>query len=190
MDEQWQLYNEQGEPISNAGALKEDIFNKGLLHGASHVWVWRIADNVPEVLFQKRSATKETWPNLYDISAAGHIDLGENQLIAALREASEEIGIEIASSDLSLISVERVYMTTDNGKIENEFQWIYLYRMDGDFDFNLQLEEVESLQWQSLEDFKKAIESEPDRYVPHGTLYFSTVIDAIEFRLANNSHQA
>jgi isopentenyl-diphosphate Delta-isomerase len=185
MEEQWQLYDEQGRPLAR-GASKDDIYAKGLLHAASHVWIWRLHNGVVEILLQKRSETDETWPNLYDISAAGHIDLGEAPTDAAIRETREEIGIHIAESDLHLISVQKVYMTAENGKIENEFQWLYLYEMSGDTDFTLQVSEVASLQWQSLAAFRDAVKTQPASYVPHGELYFSTVINAIDFRLANN----
>ncbi len=60
-----------------------------------------------QVLFQKRTATKRTWPNHFDISAAGHIDLGEDPITAAIRETKEEIGIDVASNDLQFIGVDR-----------------------------------------------------------------------------------
>jgi len=185
MEELWQIYDEQGRPLENKGAERGDIFGKGLLHGASHVWICRLNKGVAEILLQKRSATKETWPNLYEFSAGGHVQLHEKPLMAAVREAREEIGIHVAESDLRLISVQKVYMTTENGKIENEFQYIYLYELRSEINFTLQNSEVAALQWQTLEEFKHALESNPTNFVPHGNLYFSTVINAIEFELAN-----
>lgn len=188
MDELWQLYDEQGRPLENKGAVRGDVFGKGLLHGASHVWIWRETNGAVEILLQKRSATKETWPNLYDISAAGHIDVNENPLTAAVRETCEEIGLDVVEPDLNLIGVHKAYMRTENAEIENEFQWLYLYKMPGSLDFTLQKSEVESLHWQSLEDFKAAVQSDPANYVPHGALYFSTIIETIEFQQTNRTH--
>lgn len=130
MKEQWQLYDEQGRALEGQGANKEAVFNDGILHGASHVWIWRRdSSGEIEILLQRRAANKRTWPGRYDISAAGHIDLGETPLIAALREAKEEINLDIDSNDLKLFGVHRAYMQAENGAIENEFQWLTAWRL-------------------------------------------------------------
>lgn len=177
MEELCQLYDEQGQALEGKGGSKNDIFSKGLLHGASHVWIWRKRNGVLEILLQKRAADKRTWPNRYDISAAGHIDLGETSLQAALREAKEEINLDIAAQELKLFSVHRAHMTAENGAIENEFQWLYHLELTGDIDFSLQASEVESLVWTPIEQFKA--ECTGDQYVPHAKLYYDTVIAAI-----------
>ncbi|HSD56519.1 MAG TPA: NUDIX domain-containing protein [Candidatus Saccharimonadales bacterium] len=178
MDELWQLYDEQGQALKGKGAKKDDVFSKGILHAASHVWIWRNNNGVLEVLLQKRAAGKRTWPNRYDISAAGHIGLGETPLGAALREAKEEIDLTISSQDLKLFGVHRAHLLTENGAIENEFQWLYHLELVSSTDFSLQATEVESLIWVSMSQFKAEYES--DRYVPHAKLYYATVASAIE----------
>ena len=82
-----------------------------------------------EVLLQRRQGTK-LWPG-YLALPAGHIDEGENAYEAAIREAREELGIEIATKDIvdtfvvnrrnkSLMSYYDVYFEINsyNGKIE------------------------------------------------------------------------
>lgn len=186
MDELWQLYNEDGSVLEGKGATKDHVFSEGLLHGASHVWIWRDNDGVLEVLLQKRSANKRTWPDRFDISAAGHIDLAENQLTAALRETKEEIGLDIDSDNLQEISREKVYMTAENGAIENEFQWLYLLKFPENSEFILQEEEVDSLVWKELAEFET--ECSTDLYVPHGQAYYSKVIAAIKAVVHVNSY--
>jgi isopentenyldiphosphate isomerase len=187
MQEQWQLYSEQGQVLSGAGAVKDDVFGKGLLHGAAHVWIWRDKNGVIDVLLQKRAATKRTWPNLYDIPAAGHIDLGEDPLKTAARETKEEIGVDINTDDLKLISVYRTHLLAPSGAIENEFQWIYLLKISGDIEFNLDEEEVSALDWKSLGDFKAGVSGDEadSQYLPHGSVYYNTVITAIEDQNSN-----
>ena len=51
-----------------------------------------------EVLLQRRQGTK-LWPG-YLALPAGHIDKGENAYEAAIREAREELGIEITTNDI------------------------------------------------------------------------------------------
>lgn len=178
MVELWQLYNEQGQALADEGASKDAVFSKGLLHGASHVWIWRVKDGQREVLLQQRASDKRTWPNRFDISAAGHIDLGEKPLDAAIRETVEEIGLNIGGDELKLFCVHRTYLKAENGAIENEFQWLYSLELTSEADFTLQSTEVESLKWVSLAQFKA--ENMGEQYVPHGELYYNTVASAIE----------
>ena len=178
MQELWQLFDEQGKPLQGMGASKNEVFSKGLLHGASHVWIWRDNNGLTEVLLQKRAPNKRTWPNRFDISAAGHINLGENPVTAAMRETKEEIGIDIHESDLREISLERAHLTAENGAIENEFQWLYLLEMPTKVKFLLQPEEVAQLAWKTLDDF--SAEYTENSYVPHGKDYYSKVVSAIQ----------
>ena len=178
MDELWQLYNEQGQALEGKSGKKDDVFSKGILHGASHVWIWRNNNGMLEILLQKRAADKRTWSSRYDISAAGHIDLDETPLDAAMREAKEEINLDITSHELKLFGVHRAYLKAENGAIENEFQWLYSLELASDTDFTLQASEVESLAWVSVDQFKAECMS--DHYVPHSNLYYDTVTSAIE----------
>lgn len=180
MNDMWVTCDEQGQTVSSKGATKKDIYTKGLLHIVSHIWIWKADKNGCSVLLQKRSANKSTWPNLYDISAAGHVDLGETQLDTALRETEEEIGVKIDASKLKLINVFRAYLIAGEGFIENEFQWLYIYQLAPDTTFRLEADEVSSTEWKTLEDFKKETTDHQERYVPHGDLYFDIVTSYIE----------
>jgi hypothetical protein len=60
-DELWQAYDEQGEPITDKGLTKPQA-RSGILHGASHAWVWRGAGNEVEILLQKRAGASTPGP--------------------------------------------------------------------------------------------------------------------------------
>ena len=179
MDELWQLYSEQGVALGGKGETKAEVSSKGLLHGAAHVWIWRLEDGITEVLLQKRAPNKRTWPNRYDVSAAGHINLDEAPIDAAQREAKEEINLDIPRDDLKLFGVHRAHLKTENGAIENEFQWLYSLKLAGGTSFSLRATEVESLVWLPIKQFKA--ECRNAQYVPHTGLYYDTVIAAIEY---------
>lgn len=178
MEKLWQLYDEQGQVLEGKGDTKGNVFNKGILHAASHVWIWRKNNNITEILLQKRAATKQTWPNHYDVSAAGHINLGETPLTAALREAREEIGLDIDAQNLNLFCVHRAHLKAENGAIENEFQWLYSLELVDDKNFTLETSEVDSLLWSPIDQFENDCTSE--QYVPHTKNYYDTVIIAIK----------
>ena len=46
-------------------------------------------------MIQKRSLNKDRWPGLWDISICGGVISGETTRDAAVREAREELGIEL-----------------------------------------------------------------------------------------------
>ena len=72
------------------------VHRDGDLHGASHVFLARLRGGRAELLLQKRSAQKDSFPGLYDISAAGHLAPGEDFAAAARRELAEELGEDVA----------------------------------------------------------------------------------------------
>lgn len=174
-----QLYDEQGRPIAGKGATKAEAFT-GLLHGASHVWIWRQAASGIEVMLQRRSLAKASWPGKYDVSTAGHIDLGETPLAAAIRELSEEICLKVKEADLELVGVHRARLVTDSGLIENEFQFIYLHHLVKDAPLVLQEEEVAEIVWQPLATFAQAALDGDDSYVPYQKRYYELVTSSIE----------
>lgn len=57
-----------------------------------------IKNNKNEILFQRRQGTK-LWPGFMALPA-GHIDKGENAYEAAIREAKEELNIDIGRTDM------------------------------------------------------------------------------------------
>lgn len=180
----WQLYDEQGRPLTGQGASKQEVFRKGLLHGSAHVWIWRKTKSGVEVLLQKRSAHKRTWPNRLDISAAGHIYLGNKPLGTAVHETNEEIGLKLADNDLELFAVHRAHLIAPNGSVENEFQFLFLHHMTQKPDFALQMSIVDSLVWMSTEAL--LLDCADDTYVDHGMLYYQTLATAV----ANAAHES
>lgn len=66
---------------------------------AVYVALLRDGDDGPEVLLQRRRGTgfmDDRWAH----GAAGHVELGESVLQAAVREAAEELGVRVEEADL------------------------------------------------------------------------------------------
>lgn len=96
---------------------------KATFRSAVHMFIMD-GDNV---LLQKRKGSK-LWPGYYALPA-GHIDEGENQYDALVREAREELGIEI---DLNSISNEKVVLRRNLFEIEGKQLEFYI-----DYYFNI-----------------------------------------------------
>lgn len=151
------------EDGSLTGEVKERslVHRDGDLHGTSHVWLIRYREDrrSADVLLQKRSENKDSFPGSYDISSAGHIPSGADFLESALRELREELGIQAEAKEL-------IYAFTHIGHHEAEFYGkvfrnheysrIYLYECGlSEEEMHLQKEEVESVLWM---DYRECLE--------------------------------
>jgi len=148
-----------------------------LLHGATHVWIWRRTGEDKQILLQCRSINVP-WPGYLDISTAGHINLNENPIDTAIREAYEEIGLTINRDDLQLVGIHRCHIPVpDTDLEENEFRWVYLLELDQDYQFSLNDNEVESIEWVDLSKFVTMTDF-PEKYklVPQGSDYFAMLL--------------
>ncbi len=74
-------------------ATRREVHDNDLIHRAVHVLVF---NKNHDCLLQKRSMLKDRHPGVWDSSAAGHLDAGEDYESAARRELSEELGINDA----------------------------------------------------------------------------------------------
>ena len=69
--------NENGEPTGRT-VEREIAHSNGVRHRTAHVWIIRQYGGKIQVLLQKRSKTKDSYPGCYDISSAGHIPAGSD----------------------------------------------------------------------------------------------------------------
>lgn len=154
---------------SRTGEVKERqrVHEDGDLHGTSHVWIVRRNDRGKyELLLQKRSADKDSFPGCYDISSAGHIPAGQDYLPSAIRELEEELGICAAAEDLVFLGMHEGYCREEfYGKpfINHEISKVYLYIKPVDEkELILQKEEVDSVSWMELDEcFRRVLEKDP-----------------------------
>jgi isopentenyldiphosphate isomerase len=103
------------------------VHRDGDWHAALHVWVGGIGpDGEPFVLFQRRSATKDTFPGALDVAVGGHFRAGES-LADTLREAEEEIGLALAPGEL--VRIGRRFTRALGGR-DCEVQEVYAARSD------------------------------------------------------------
>ena len=143
---------------------RDIIHKKGLLHREVHVWVY---NDKNEILFQRRSPTKETHPNLLDASAGGHVDMEDTYESAAIHELEEETGIKATDADLRFIKkIRHKGFDKQTGKINNTFLKSYAYKIrDGD---TLRLEEGKAtkLEWWPLERIFNLTDEESEDFIP------------------------
>lgn len=155
IDEKWQLYAPNGEPISGVGwdsALDNPEGEATEIVGIAVVFLYRFSEKGElEFLWQKRSKNVNRFAGYYDISAGGHINLGESVAEGAVRECHEEIGVKVAKKDLQFVTMRPFN--------KNRFAWIYAVDWTGKPDkFKFNDNEVSEVKWVpyvKLEDFRK-----------------------------------
>lgn len=150
---------------TKTGERKErtQVHRDGDLHATVHVWIARQNPYTgrPELLLQKRSAGKDSFPGCYDISCAGHITAGDEELPSALRELAEELGIQAAPEELLFLFTHTGYMEKEfNGELFKNYErsGVYLYLKPVEAEqLKLQKEEVESVAWMELESCSRQV---------------------------------
>lgn len=178
-NELWQVYADNGNPILGDGR-DQDAFksNPSMIMSNAHIWLWKKTNNGEvDILLQQRSLSKGSSRGWFHISAGGHINKGETAVQAAVREAQEELGLDIDPSKLHFSFSTRII-----GRAPNDIVTVYLYELTGNEEFICFDGEVESYEWRSLRDFK-TLTADPEAHnlINQGRLYFDSLVSSIEY---------
>lgn len=142
---------------------KKEVYESGDYHRSVHIW---IVNDQKEVLVQKRHPKKETYPNLWAISVAGHVRSGESSIDAVKRELREELGQKVTEDNIEyLFTLRRRQPYKDH--MLHVIDDVYLICLNIDVeDTKLQFSELTDIKYvyyEYLEDIFKGGDSE---YVP------------------------
>lgn len=165
------ICDENNNPLGYKKRISE-AHKEGLWHRAAHVWIY---NSEAEVLLQLRAKDKKLFPDRWDVSAAGHINAGEDPLTTAVRETEEELGIAVKPRNLEFFKVRKTAIKLE--EIENkEFYYIYFLRFNGvTADLTIQKEEVAEVEFLPVEEIEKQLKSVPEKFVPHGNYWFEII---------------
>ena len=158
------IFDENNNPT---GEIKEktQAHENGDFHRTAHIWFMN--DN-KELLLQKRSGTKKSHPNCWDISGAGHIRAGETVIEGAIRELKEELGINANENDLKFISIVK---STKNPK-NQEFGYVYLLKCNNKIEeYTFEDNEVSEVKYVYFEDLEKMVADRVEGLLIHEEEY-------------------
>lgn len=159
--------------------LKSEVHQNGWFHASVHIWFFT---DHGELLFQKRSINKRAFPDLWDVSVAGHISTGESKLTSAIREIGEEIGLCVTNDELVYIGFYKEFHKHADDFIDNELHYIYISRLERSIDHvKIQQEELSAVRLVAIDEFIQ-IRKTPDfdkLYVPHHPEYYDFILDQI-----------
>ena len=162
MEEIFDIIDTQGNPTGET-VTREKAHAEGIPHRTAHIWIIREKYGRTEVLLQKRSMNKDSFPGKFDTSSAGHIQLGE------------ELGIQATPEQLVFAGTFPISFAKEfHGKMfrDEELAFVYIYDQPVDIaDLVLQKEEVEAVEWFALEETYAECQKSREKFcVPSGGL--------------------
>jgi len=173
-EEIFDIVNERDEVVDRRP--RREVHARGLLHRAVHVLVFNARG---QVFLQKRSMSKDTSPGLWDSSASGHLDSGEDYDDCARRELREEIGLVAERSP------ERLFKIAACAETGQEFVWVY--RLGGEGPFTLHPDEIERGDWFDAEQVNRWMADKPQEFAPAFRLVWQHIVNANTAGPAKNS---
>ena len=143
MEEFFEVLTEKGQYTGNI-ETREQCHKQGLWHKAVVVF---IINSKKQVLLQRRSPNKKMWPNMWDITAGGHVLAGEFGFESIIREAKEELGLDLNKNDITFIG-SGISNNIKGDIVNNHFNEYYIARKDIDeAELKLQEDEVSEVKW-------------------------------------------
>ena len=124
---------------------RDEVHRDGDWHKVFHCWViYRDDAGNDFIILQKRAPDKDTFPNMLDISAAGHYEAGET-IREAMRELEEELGLFPVFEDLIPLGI-RLGVAKYETIIDRQFADVYFYVCNQALkDYRYQKEEISGL---------------------------------------------
>ncbi|XP_061344415.1 nudix hydrolase 3 isoform X4 [Gastrolobium bilobum] len=167
-----------------------EVHREGDYHRAVHVWIF--AESTQQLLLQRRARCKDSWPDLWDISSAGHISAGDSSLVTARRELEEELGVTLPKDAFELIFIFLQECVINDGKyINNEYNDVYLVTTLDPIPleaFTLQETEVSAVKYISYKEYRSLLAKQDSDYVPYDVNgQYGQLFDIIEKRYKENT---
>lgn len=142
---------------------RSEIHAQGLRHREVHIF---LVTPQGEVVLQRRSATKDSYPNYLDASAGGHVEIGQTYLQAALMELVEETGLKVSAGQL--IEITKLDKNQLGSGIKNlVFRMIYCLPWDGKLsDLQIEAADGAGFELMKIENILALNPDEPSDLIP------------------------
>lgn len=120
-----------------------------------------VKDKNGKILLQKRSSTKDLYPDCWDLSVGGHVNYGKNYLETAVKELREELGITTSTKELKFIGEVLVKLP-----VSNEFFHVFEYSLKPNDSIKKGAKEVADTRWMSMEQIKESMQQKKLKWYP------------------------
>jgi isopentenyldiphosphate isomerase len=133
--------------LNHIGSETTDLVHQqGLWHITFHLWLVSKNDD-GKILYQLRSKDVDNFPDILDVSAAGHLQAGET-IPDGVRESVEELGVSIEPSKLHHLGFRVEVSDQDDHQKNREYQAVHMALTELSLDdFKPDTKEVSGLYW-------------------------------------------
>jgi isopentenyldiphosphate isomerase len=114
-----------------------------------------------QVLVQKRSLTKDLYPDCWDLSVGGHVNFGQSYEETVKRELHEELGVKVNKKDL-IPKGEVLVILPKSG----EFFSVFEYNLKPNTLLSVSDEEVSKTKWMTMDEIKKSMKNKTLQWYP------------------------
>lgn len=161
----WDLYTEDRQRTGRTHVRGEAI-PEGFFHLVVHVW---IRNGKGEYLISQRAASRPTFPLMWEC-VGGSVTVGEDSVTGAIREAKEEVGVDL---------------DPENGRVvfSRTREWfhdimdVWLFDYDGPIDLeNATTDEVAQTRWMAADEIRAMFAS--GEFVNTLEYFFTEVVNA------------
>lgn len=177
-DNNFDMYKDR-PPSAGITKARKQVHRDGDWHRSVHVWVVDLKRQ--EVVLQRRSPNKDTFPNRWDISAAGHIENGADSRETAARELAEELGMDASAvsstADQQQVSSGLSFAFTCPAEQAplggcNCYEDVYFLQRDKDScHFAIGEAEVTAVKWIKIDELRHLWDTKHQDYVPRVPRY-------------------
>jgi isopentenyldiphosphate isomerase len=170
MIKNFQINNNQSDEIFDIVDSDDCIIGKAsralvhaekLMHRSSHILIF---NTLGDLFLQKRALIKDESPGLWDSSAAGHVEVGENYLNCAKRELKEELNIS---------AVELFEVMSIPAQVNTFWEHVRVYRYITDAKVDINKNEISEGRYFKMSEINIFIKRKPYMF----TLTFNNIYE-------------
>ena len=147
-DEIFDVVDSEDMVIGKASRLQ--VHNNDLIHRSVHILVF---NSTGSLFLQKRAMIKDESPGLWDSSAAGHVESGEDYISCAKRELKEELSLSGVQLD-EVLSIPAQSMTL--------WEHVRVYKCVTDSNICINKNEISEGKYMMLSEVRALMQLNPD----------------------------
>ena len=162
-DEIFDVVDSQDMVIGKASRLQ--VHKNDLMHRSVHILVF---NSTGSLFLQKRAMIKDESPGLWDSSAAGHVESGEDYISCAKRELNEELSL----SDVQLDEVLSI-----PAQSTTFWEHVRVYKCVTDLNICINKNEISEGKYMKLSEVSALMQLNPKIHTSTFSLIYSNYIN-------------
>ena len=165
-DEIFDVVDSEDIVIGKASRLQ--VHNNDLMHRSVHILVF---NSTGSLFLQKRAMVKDESPGLWDSSASGHVESGEDYISCAKRELNEELSL----SDVQLDEVLSI-----PAQSTTFWEHVRVYKCVTDSNICINKNEISEGRYIKLSEVRTLMQLKPEIHTSTFSLIYANYINKLD----------